>query len=119
MLGNAPVEWLHRWQHPGDHSALEKVTAATTTLADTLMGYYISSDAKVIDASYLRLKSVSFSYQLSSSWLKRLSLTEGKVYIKGENLFTYSHFPVGDPETQDPRVLPPVKTVTVGVTVNF
>jgi hypothetical protein len=119
MLGNAPVEWLHRWQNPGDHSALERVTAETTTLAYSRMQDYISSDAKAIDASYLRLKSLSFSYQLSRSWLKRLSLTEGKMYIKGENLFTYSKFPVSDPETQDPRVLPPVKTVTAGVKVNF
>jgi hypothetical protein len=119
MLGNAPVEWLYRWRQPGDHTALEKVTETTTSLAYQRMQDFIISNAKAIDGSYIRLKNLAFSYQLAKSLLKRLLLTDGKIYLSGENLFTFTHFPVTDPETQDPRVLPPVKTVVVGATINF
>ncbi|HLX67720.1 MAG TPA: hypothetical protein VKR41_12015, partial [Puia sp.] len=62
-----------------------------------------------IDASFIRLKNVALSYRLK----------QYRVWLKAENLFTYTRYPVGDPETQDPRVLPPVRTVAMGLQLNW
>jgi hypothetical protein len=73
------------------------------------MQEYIVSTANSIDASFIRLKSLGLTYKMKHS----------RIWIKTENLFTWTRYPVTDPETQDPRVLPPVKTVAMGVQVNF
>lgn len=119
MEGNAPVEWLNRWRKQGDHAMLQKVTEGADTIASQRMQEYISSTAKSIDASFVRLKVVALSYQLNKNWLKRVALKGGTLWLKGGNLFTYTKFPVTDPETQDPTMLPPMKTLVIGLQVNF
>ena len=109
MEGNAPVEFLHRWRQAGDHAGLQQMTESTNTVAYQRMQDYISSNANSIDASFIRLKNLGLSYRLKHA----------RIWIKTENLVTYTRFPVTDPETQDPRVLPPVKTVAMGMQVNF
>ena len=119
LEGNAPVEFLHRWRQAGDHAALQQVTESTNTVAYQRMQDYIGSNANSIDASFIRLKNLALSYRLNKDWLRRVGLKGGRLWLKGENLFTYTRFPVMDPETQDPRVLPPVRTVAMGLQVNF
>ena len=80
---------------------------------------YISSTAQSTDASFIRLKNLALSYRLCKQWVKSAGMRDGRIWVKAENLFTWTRFPVTDPETQDPRVLPPVKTVTMGLQVNF
>jgi TonB-linked SusC/RagA family outer membrane protein len=109
MEDNAPVEFLHRWRQPGDHAALQQVTESTGSVAYQRIQDYIFSTANSIDASFVRLKNVRLAHRVKHSL----------IWIKGENLFTWTRYPVTDPETQDPRVLPPVKTVAMGLQVNF
>ena len=85
------------------------MTENTNTVAYQRMQDYIGSTANSIDASFLRLKNLGLSYRLKHA----------RISIKTENLFTYTRFPVTDPETQDPRVLPPMRTVAMGLQVNF
>ena len=109
MEDNAPAEFLHRWRQPGDHTALQQMTESPGTEAYQRMQDYIGSTANSIDASFIRLKNVALSYRLKHY----------RVWLKAENLFTYTRYPVSDPETQDPRVLPPVRTVAMGLQVNW
>jgi hypothetical protein len=109
MEDNAPVEFLHRWRQPGDRVTLQQMTESPGTEAYQRMQDYIASTANSIDASFIRLKNVALSYRLK----------QYRVWLKAENLFTYTRYPVGDPETQDPRVLPPVRTVAMGLQVNW
>ncbi len=109
MEDNAPVEFLHRWRQPGDHAGLQQMTESPGTEAYQRMQDYIGSTANSIDASFIRLKNVALSYRLKHY----------RVWLKAENLFTYTRYPVSDPETQDPRVLPPVLTVAMGLQVNW
>ena len=119
MQGNAPVEWQHRWQKRGDHASLQKVTESYASAAFAAMTNYMSSDAQSVDASFLRWKSAMVSYQLKGSWIKLAGMRECRFYVKGQNLWTKTRFPVTDPETQDPTVLPPVRTVVAGVKMTF
>lgn len=119
MESNAPEEWLHRWQKPGDHAPLQQVTENYSSNAFTALQNYISSDAQSVNASFVRLKSMMVSWQLTGNQLRHTGMRECRVYVKGQNLWTKTRFPVTDPETQDPTVLPPVRTVVAGVKMTF
>ena len=119
MLGNGPAGWLDHWRRPGDHARLQQVTESYGSVAYQRMQEYIGSDAQSIDASFIRWKSLSLTYRLPASLMHRWGLREGRIYLRGQNLLTYTHFPVTDPETQDPTVLPPVRSLVAGMGVNF
>jgi TonB-linked SusC/RagA family outer membrane protein len=60
----------------------------------------------VYDASFIKLKSVTFNYQFSPSLMKRLKLTTAAVYVSATNLFTVTNYPGADPEiSNDPYSL--------------
>jgi hypothetical protein len=119
QLSNGPVEWLDHWRKSGDLTRQQRLSAGGDTTAMARLGVYGNSDALNIDASYLRLRTVTLSYRLSPATAKRLGLKEGRISISGQNLWTKTHFPVTDPETQDPNVLPPMRIIVAGVHVSF
>ncbi|GGB23614.1 SusC/RagA family TonB-linked outer membrane protein [Puia dinghuensis] len=119
MLSNGPVEWLNRWRQPGDHAQLQRMSAQPDSMERAAANNYLSSDAILVKANFIRLKSVSLRYRLPENWLKRYLLREGQLYLRGENLLTLTPYPVADPETQDPLVLPPVRTIACGVQLTF
>jgi TonB-linked SusC/RagA family outer membrane protein len=119
MLGNGPVEWLERWHQYGQRAPLQKLTEDYGSAAYGQMLNYIGSDAKSINASFIRWKSCSLSYQLPKPWLTHLGIAEGKVYVRGQNLLTFTHYPITDPETQDPTVLPPTRSLVAGLSLNL
>ena len=119
QLGNGPVEWLHRWQKPGDHSNRQRLTSMLVTAASDALNRYITSDAAVIGASYGRLKTVSLSWRLPEKKAKDWKLKGLQVFIRGHDILTVTHYPVTDPEIQDPKVLPPGKSWLAGFTITF
>jgi TonB-linked SusC/RagA family outer membrane protein len=117
QLSNGPVEWLDHWQYPGEHARLQVVSSVPGSRANQALSAYVQSDANIIDASYIRLSDLSLSYQLPK---KALGVLRGcEVYVRAQNLWTYSRFPVTDPETQDPTVLPVMRTLIVGIRLNL
>jgi TonB-linked SusC/RagA family outer membrane protein len=119
MLSNGPVELLDHWRQPGDHARLQRVSAQPDSAMAASAGNYLSSDAVLVNANFIRLKNLSLRYRLTGKWLRRYWLCGGQVYLRGENLFTFTRFPITDPETQDPQVLPPVRTVACGIQLSF
>lgn len=59
------------------------------------------ADVNVFDASYLKLKSITFSYNFSKSLLETFKLRSGSAYVSATNLFTVTHYPGMDPEVSD------------------
>lgn len=119
QLSNGPVEWLDHWRKTGDRSRQQRVSSGEDTVAADRLYDYMSSDAWSIDASYLRLRSATLSWHLPAGVIKRWKIQDGSVYLRGQNLLTLTRFPVSDPETQDPRVLPPMRTVVAGMRISF
>jgi hypothetical protein len=119
MLSNGPVELLNHWRQPGDHVLLQRVSAQPDSAMAASAANYLSSDAALTDASFVRLKNLSLRYRLTGKWLKRYLLCGGQLYVRGENLLTFTRFPVTDPETQDTQVLPPVRTLAGGIQLSF
>ncbi len=84
---------LNRWQKPGDITDVPKVT----TPVGIGMNVY-PSQRYIQDASYLRLKNITLSYNLPTSLIKKWGISKARLYITGTNLFTFTKFKGLDPE---------------------
>jgi TonB-linked SusC/RagA family outer membrane protein len=74
------------------------------------------------DASYLRLKNLTFGYTLPHLLTKKCGINKLRLYFSGENLFEIAHL-VGnknlDPEALDGTVYPMQRTYSFGLNINF
>jgi TonB-linked SusC/RagA family outer membrane protein len=118
--GNQPTYWLNRWHAPGDISSIPK---ATTT--SSIYSSYSGSDAVWGDASFIRVRNISFSYTLGNNWTKKMKINSCRFFIEAQNVFTWTKNKyVSDPETatnvnQSSVVTPPLRVVTGGINVSF
>jgi TonB-linked SusC/RagA family outer membrane protein len=81
----------NRWRAPGDITNIPKASWGNTNNS-------ILSTRFVEDGSYLRAKAVTLSYQFPASLISRASLSNVKVYVTAENLFTITNYKGFDPE---------------------
>jgi TonB-linked SusC/RagA family outer membrane protein len=56
------------------------------------------SDRWVEDGSYLRLQNVSFGYNLPKNVIKKAFFTNVRVFVSGQNLYTFTKYSGYDPE---------------------
>jgi hypothetical protein len=117
---NQPVTVLNRWQMPGDISNVQRFTATSTsyafTAASSLLG---GSNGVYSDASYGRLKNLELSYSISEAQLKKRKIESLRFYISGENLLTVTRYLGADPENQSFLILPPLKTIAIGIQIQL
>ncbi|HEU5053451.1 MAG TPA: SusC/RagA family TonB-linked outer membrane protein [Hanamia sp.] len=111
---NLPTALLSRWQKPGDKSEFEKLTADPTSFAGRAARTYFAQSSGVYnDASYIRFKNVSFSYEFPKL-VKRIKAKTLRLYVKAENLLTITSYQGDDPETQNFYGVPPLRTIAIG-----
>ena len=111
---------LKRWQKPGDITTVP--LAATNYGTDAWFGNYnlSSSSAVFTNASYCRLKTVSFSYSIKPDLLKQLHIQNASVYAQGENLLLLANNKRIDPELLTFNGgIPPLRTYTIGFQITF
>jgi TonB-linked SusC/RagA family outer membrane protein len=66
-----------------------------------------------LDASYVRIKDITFSYTFPQSLISKLKLSSVTAYVSGRNLYTFSDWIGWDPESnQTPRGVNNVNTAT-------
>lgn len=58
----------------------------------------VISSAIVEDASYIRLRNVTFAYNLPSKLVRKAGMSNLRLYISGTNLFTITNYSGYDPE---------------------
>ncbi|MFA6084678.1 SusC/RagA family TonB-linked outer membrane protein [Mucilaginibacter sp.] len=117
-MKNQPELMSERWQHPGDQAIFEKFTMLAGSAAGKAANSFIFSDAAYTDASYLRFKTVSFSYTFSNEFLKKMNVTGCRLFINAQNLFTVTKY-IGDPESQSIYNVPPLRTIAAGLQFTF
>jgi TonB-linked SusC/RagA family outer membrane protein len=121
-LSNASVNLLERWtpENPSD------IYPRANRNAD----YLHMSDRYLEDGSYMRIKTITLSYDLPSEAMKVLRLTKVKLYVTGQNLFTFTKYSGFDPEVgsfgmdntrmgYDFGSYPSVKTLIFGASITF
>lgn len=115
---NQPVQLLNAWKVPGQSSPYQVLSSQqgqTTTSAQ----YFRESSGAYGDASYIRFKTIAFSYNLPTNFLKKLSVQNLRVFLTAQNLFTVTGYQGNDPETQSFYGVPPLKTVSCGIQTTF
>ena len=86
------------------------------------------NDRMIFDASYLRMKNITFTYELPQKFRSFLSLNQASVFASASNLFTITSWPGLDPElvgsgttlmamNTDP--MPLSRSFSIGVKLNF
>lgn len=71
------------------------------------------------NGAYLRLKNVTLGYTFPKSICQKLHLQHMKVFVSGENLYTWDHLPKGiDPELKD-FAYPFYRTISFGVNLTL
>lgn len=119
-FGNQPAYVMNRWQKPGDITSVQKFTQSYSS--DAGIAYnerYNFSDGVIQHIFFARLKTLSLSYSLQESILKRLKITSCKMYIQGQNLLTFSNSKRygWDPETL--YSIPPLRILSAGIQLRF
>ena len=117
VSSNVSTEFLDRWQKEGDQAKYQRYTQST--IGTQAYGSWSASTATYVDASFIRAKNVSLSYQLPARLNERLGLKRSSINLNGQNLFTITPYKGRDPETQAHGVLPPLKVFVVGLQVNL
>ena len=80
------------------------------------------SDFWVYNASFLRLKTLQLGYTFPENWMKKINVSNLRVYVTGDNILTYSKLPKGwDPEmgSGEAKIYPLTKTWLFGVQLSF
>lgn len=82
---------------------------------------YAGSDLWEKDAKYLRLKTVSLSYDFINPTFKKIGMNKCEVTLSGYNLITFTPYKWGDPETRASNApsYPLQRTYTISLNVGF
>jgi TonB-dependent starch-binding outer membrane protein SusC len=109
----------NRWKNPGQLTAVPRANAngAEPNGVGAQTG-----DRLLMKTDFIRVRSISLNYDLPSSVLGKLKMSNARFYVQGGNLFTYAPaFKGYDPEfvTTATGIVPQSKNVTVGLQMTF
>lgn len=110
---NQPSTVLNRWQQSGDNSSIQKYNSNNSLISSQIA--VRQSDGAWKDASYIRLKNLSLSWQIPEFLEKRLKLNGFRIFVQGQNLLTVTKYIGLDPETLSSSTLPPLRVITFGI----
>nr|WP_295926240.1 TonB-dependent receptor [uncultured Dyadobacter sp.] len=115
----------NRWRKEGDITDIPRADHTDPA------GNHRSSTRWLEDGSYLRIKTVTLSYNIPAGMLKKLGVTSLNIYATAQNLFTFTHYTGIDPESNsygnstvtdlgfDYAAYPQYKTFLFGVNLGF
>ena len=97
-------------------------TAATATYprlsASNNQNNFLFSDYWQRDGSFIKLRSLELGYTVNSELVKRVKLTNARLFVNGTNLFSLDHMDgYADPELIGGY--PPLRTVSMGIRLQF
>ncbi|MDH4058181.1 MAG: TonB-dependent receptor, partial [Cyclobacteriaceae bacterium] len=117
-------DWKNAWRNPGDNTNVPQARL-----------FYGNGDFEssryVQDASYVRLKTLTFGYNIPSSFISKYYLSSVRLYVAAQNLLTFTKYDLNDPEVNtdtwagnisqgnDFYAAPQAKTITFGINIGF
>jgi len=113
---NQPTSVMDRWQQPGDIASHQMFTEGNNGEAVDAYYRFVDSDGGLTDASFVRLKNLSISYDLPDNIAKNLHC---RIFAEGQNLLTFTPYKGADPEFRQTGYLPPLRVMTVGLQFSF
>ena len=122
---NAMVDVLDRWRSPEEpgNGEIFRATRTPSGWSRSPSTYWLT------DGSYLRIRNVSLSYDFSSDLIKRFKVQGLRLYLTGQNLYTFTNNPGFDPEASsegqgltkggDYTGYPSARSFILGVNITF
>lgn len=113
LWNNTSKEMTNYWKQPGDDVKYPSLAYNATEI-----------DTRILeDASFMRLKNITLSYDLPESLLSRTGfLTAARLYVTGRNLLTWTGYSGLDPEVNSNLTFgghPNTRQVSLGVNLTF
>jgi TonB-linked SusC/RagA family outer membrane protein len=108
---------LQRWQQPGQTTTVQQFS---TTFTNYLASQTARSQGNlsVVDASFIRLRNLSFTYNIPKKFLSPVKINSAVLSLQGQNLMTLTNYIGLDPESGGTK-LPPLRTIMLGLNVTF
>jgi len=91
---NNSVDVLKRWQKPGDISEIPKIVNGD----NVSNGSAFPLDVNVFKGDFIKLKSITLSYNLPKFILDKVKIANARFYVSGQNLHIITKYPGPDPE---------------------
>ncbi|MNX38823.1 TonB dependent receptor [compost metagenome] len=114
---NQTTAVLDRWTAPGTSNSMPRAVYGDPNNNNRTSSRYIE------DGSYLRIKNVTLSYNIPLDMQGKKIFNYVKVYLSGQNLYTFTDYTGFDPEVStngiDNNVYPLTRTISLGLNVGF
>lgn len=108
---------LGRWEGQGTSNTVPRAVFGDPN------GNSQNSDRYIEDGSYLRIRNVTLGYTLPKALAQRIKLSSIRVYVAGQNLYTFTKYTGVDPEVGlngiDNNVYPVVRTISFGLNLSL
>ncbi len=123
-LGTLQDYYDHRWTTPGQITYFPRQNSGGAENKGSGAG---SGSRTWFKADYIRLKTLTFSYDFDSEFLQKAKLSALRFYMQATNLWTYSDWYSYDVEfagtatstVSSTGIIPQSKNFTVGIQVSF
>ena len=111
-------EGWSRWEKEGDIATHPRAVLNGNKASNKISSRYLE------DGSYLRLRNVTLSYDVPAAFTDKLRAQGLRVFVSGDNLFTWTNFSGIDPEVdissgQSATRYPSSKKLMFGVNIDF
>jgi TonB-linked SusC/RagA family outer membrane protein len=119
---NLPVSALERWTGEGSSNLQPRISHSDPNQNNRV------SDRFIEDGSYMRIKNLQLGYTLPASVLEQMKISNFRVYVAANNLFTFTNYSGLDPEIGSRGTLeigidrgfyPSARSFIVGLNVTF
>lgn len=114
---NQTLRTLGRWEGPGTSNTMPRAIYNDPNKNSRI------SDRFIEDGSYLRVKTVTLGYNLPKKWAERVKFTNARLYVTGQNLYTFTKYSGFDPEVGtngiDYSVYPVTRTISIGINLSL
>ena len=119
MEANIPTYYADSWKKPGDVTKSEQFYEKSSSVAM----HKITNSRRLHSTDFLRLKTFTLGFTLPKKWLSSIGLSNARIYMSANNLWTWAAWDYYDPESvvngSATQATPPLKTITFGFNVNF
>lgn len=119
LEANIPTYYADSWKKPGDVTKYELFYEKSSSVAM----HKITNSRRLHSTDFLRLKTFTLGFTLPKQWLSSVGLSNARIYMSANNLWTWAAWDYYDPESvvngSATQATPPLKTVTFGLNVNF
>jgi TonB-linked SusC/RagA family outer membrane protein len=121
---NVYKEMVNRWRSPENPGDGKHPSAYVTGNSTQLSTYHIE------DGSFLRVRNVSLGYRLPAAWAGKARMENLRLYVSGQNLYTFTSYAGYNPEVNrsnggpligsfDYGGYPLARVFTVGINATF